>query len=217
MISAVTLGAAPAAAATARAASKTVYFAFDDGPGEWTPELLAAADAYHAQVTLFFVGRSAEKQPEIVARAAAAGHVIGVHTYSHRWLTGMTAAQVRRELVNGRAALQPYASNCWRPPGWATSPAIEQIGRSLGMRQVLRTVGRTSRRPVFIPAGWTDVDKIVSTVQRTVFDGAVVTLHAERSGNRAQVLAFERLLPVLRARGYRFAPVPGCSRPGFRG
>ena len=211
------LTALPAAAAgPAPTGSKTVYFTFDDGPAEGTAELLDATAAYDAKVSLFYVGRHGEESPELVARAAAEGHLIGSHTYSHRALTTLRDSEVREELIKARAALQPYVSNCWRPPGWRTSPAIEQAAKSLGMRQTLSVMDPAEKRTVFIPASWTDPDKIVSTVQQRVFDGAMVTLHAERSHNRPQLEAFKRLLPLLTADGYRFRTLPYCTRPTYK-
>ena len=208
--------AVPAAASPVAAADKTVYFTFDDGPGPGTTELLDAAAAYDAKVSLFYVGRRGEENPELVARAAADGHVIGNHTYSHERLTDLTGSQVYQQLVKGREALQPYVSNCWRPPGWFTSPAIEQAAKSLGMRQTLSVMDPAESRHVFIPAAWTDEDKIVSTVQQRVFDGAMVTLHAEAGGAGAQLHAFQRLLPLLTGRGYHFKALPYCGMPTYK-
>lgn len=213
LISVTGLQAAGPAQAAPVTGSKTVYFTFDDGPGTGTAELLDATAAYDAKVSLFYTGRHGEQSPELVARAAAEGHVIGNHTYSHRRLPTLTGAEVEQELIKARTALEPYVSNCWRPPGWQTSPAIEQIAKSLGLRQTLSIMDPMESRRVFIPASWTDEDQIVSTVREKVFDGAMVTLHAETSGAGAQLRAFERLLPLLTAQGYRFKALPYCGMP----
>ncbi|MEU8241288.1 polysaccharide deacetylase family protein [Actinoplanes missouriensis] len=213
LISVAGLQAAGPAQAAPVAGSKTVYFTFDDGPGTGTAELLDATAAYDAKVSLFYTGLHGEQSPELVARAAAEGHVIGNHTYNHRRLPTLTGAEVEQELIKARNALEPYVSNCWRPPGWQTSPAIEQIAKGLGLRQTLSIMDPMESRRVFIPASWTDEDQIVATVREKVFDGAMVTLHAETSGAGAQLRAFERLLPLLTAQGYRFKALPYCGMP----
>ncbi|MEU4426499.1 polysaccharide deacetylase family protein [Actinoplanes sp. NPDC024001] len=209
-------GAGTAVPAAAAASPKTVYFTFDDGPGAGTAELLDAAAAYDAKVTLFYVGVNGEQRPDLVARAAAEGHVIGNHTYGHKSLPRLRSHEVHQQLAKAQAALQPYVSNCWRPPGWATSPAIEQAGKRLGLRQTLSVMDPTDKRQVFVPAAWTDPDRIVAEVQKQVFDGAMVTLHAERAGATGQLGAFKRLLPLLTARGYRFKALPYCGKPTYR-
>jgi peptidoglycan-N-acetylglucosamine deacetylase len=192
---------------------KTVYFTFDDGPGAGTAELLDAAAQYDAKVSLFELGTYSLAHPELTARAAAEGHIIGNHTYDHRQLNaGLTPAEIRDELVRGQEALSPYVSNCWRPPRWETNSTIEQIGKDLGLRQTLWAMNMTAGRHVFVPESWTDADQIVKQVENTVYDGAIVTLHAE-GANTGQLQAFIRLLPILTARGYIFRALPYCNRP----
>ncbi|BEL04971.1 hypothetical protein Q0Z83_031620 [Actinoplanes sichuanensis] len=164
-------------------------------------------------MTLFYVGRNGEQAPQSVARAAAEGHVIGSHTYSHESLTTLSRAEAFRQIAQGHNALRPYVSNCWRPPRWLTSPTIEQDAKSLGLRQTLRTMDPAETRRVFVPAAWTDEDQIVAEVQQQVYDGAMITLHAEGPSAAAQLGAFKRLLPLLTARGYRFKALPYCDRP----
>ncbi|MBG0565845.1 polysaccharide deacetylase family protein [Actinoplanes aureus] len=200
-------------AAAAPASAKTVYFTFDDGPGAGTAELLDAAAAYDAKVTLFYVGRNGEARPELVARAAAEGHVIGNHTYSHKSLPAMSIREMHQQLTKAQEALRPHVSNCWRPPGWATSAVVEQTAKELGLRQTLSVMDPADSRRVFVPAAWTDPDMIVSAVQEQVFDGAMVTLHAEGAHAWPQLQAFKQLLPLLTAEGYTFKALPYCTMP----
>ena len=62
---------------------KAIALTFDDGPSDYTEELLDGLEMYDAKVTFFVVGKTAEKKPEIVERAHEDGHLIGNHTYSH--------------------------------------------------------------------------------------------------------------------------------------
>ncbi|MDD2774082.1 MAG: polysaccharide deacetylase family protein [Elusimicrobiales bacterium] len=61
------------------------YFAltFDDGPGESTPDVLAALSAYNAKATFFMLGYAVKKKPQEVRKVYEAGHLIGNHTYAH--------------------------------------------------------------------------------------------------------------------------------------
>ena len=63
---------------------KTVYLTFDDGPCENTQELLDILAKYDAHVTFFVTNQFSEYQG-MLQKEAAAGHAIGVHTYSHRY------------------------------------------------------------------------------------------------------------------------------------
>jgi peptidoglycan/xylan/chitin deacetylase (PgdA/CDA1 family) len=59
-----------------------IYLTFDDGPGPYTEELLALLDRYNIKAT-FFVTNQKPGYSYCIALEAAAGHSIGIHSYSH--------------------------------------------------------------------------------------------------------------------------------------
>ena len=63
---------------------KTIYLTFDDGPGPYTQELLDVLDKYNVKVTFFVVDTG---YSSLIAKEAAAGHSIGVHSASHEYNT----------------------------------------------------------------------------------------------------------------------------------
>lgn len=63
---------------------KVVYLTFDDGPGKYTQELLDVLEEYNVKVTFFVTGAYPDYQ-NLIAKAAKAGHAIGLHTYSHKY------------------------------------------------------------------------------------------------------------------------------------
>lgn len=65
---------------------KVIYLTFDDGPGQYTDELLRVLDKYNVKAT-FFVTNAYPKYNYCIAKEAAAGHAIGVHTYTHNYKT----------------------------------------------------------------------------------------------------------------------------------
>ena len=60
---------------------KVIYLTFDDGPGGYTSRLLDILDQYGVKVTFFVTGKPG--YVDTIARAAASGHTIGLHTYTH--------------------------------------------------------------------------------------------------------------------------------------
>ncbi len=63
---------------------KVIYLTFDDGPGQYTDQLLEILDKYAVKVT-FFVTNQFPAYQDCIAKEAAAGHAVAVHTYSHRF------------------------------------------------------------------------------------------------------------------------------------
>lgn len=63
---------------------KPIYLTFDDGPGQFTAQLLDLLKQYDAKVT-FFTTSAAPKYADLLTREAEEGHTVAVHTYSHKY------------------------------------------------------------------------------------------------------------------------------------
>lgn len=60
------------------------YLTFDDGPSVVTEDILEILEEMDVKASFFLVGnRITEEKEELVRQMAEAGHVIGIHTYSH--------------------------------------------------------------------------------------------------------------------------------------
>lgn len=62
--------------------NKVVYLTFDDGPGAFTQQLLDILDKYNVKVT-FFVTNVNSAYQNMIAKEAAAGHTVAIHSASH--------------------------------------------------------------------------------------------------------------------------------------
>lgn len=59
---------------------KVIYLTFDDGPSQHTERLLKILDKYNVKATFFVVNYGHQ---EMIAKEAAAGHTVAIHSYSH--------------------------------------------------------------------------------------------------------------------------------------
>lgn len=67
------------------AAGKTLYLTFDDGPDpRYTPQLLDLLEQYQIPASFFVVAQSAQANPALIARMKRSGHVVGLHSLSHK-------------------------------------------------------------------------------------------------------------------------------------
>ncbi len=176
-----------------------VALTFDDGPfPSTTPALLAALDGVRA--TFFLWGEHAAAHPALVRDIAAAGHVIGNHTWTHPYLTGLSPEardqEVRRtqDLLVSLTGVRPVL---FRPPYGDTDDAVRATAAGHGLTEVLWTVDTRD---------WAGAatDEIVAAADRVV-PGGVVLMH---EGRPATVAAVPRILAALAARGLR----PGLTR-----
>ncbi len=63
---------------------KIIYMTFDDGPGPYTDRLLEILAKYDIKVT-FFVTHVYSDYEYCIKKEAEAGHVVGVHSYTHKY------------------------------------------------------------------------------------------------------------------------------------
>ena len=62
---------------------KYIYLTFDDGPSEYTEELLDILDKYNIKATFFMLKDEMMRYPESVKRILNEGHAVGVHGVTH--------------------------------------------------------------------------------------------------------------------------------------
>lgn len=90
---------------------------FDDGPDpRYLPPLLDLLKRYGARATFFVIGHKAQKYPDLIARLAAAGHVVGNHSFTHPSFPMLSGRARRAEIRACRAAIAPHGSELLRPP-----------------------------------------------------------------------------------------------------
>ncbi len=61
---------------------KVIYLTFDDGPGPYTPELLAVLEKYGVKATFFVTDTGYD---DVMREIVSQGHSIGIHTMSHNY------------------------------------------------------------------------------------------------------------------------------------
>lgn len=62
-----------------------VYLTFDDGPSEYTGEILDILEKYGVKATFFVTGREDEDSKAVYKRIADEGHTLGMHSYSNKY------------------------------------------------------------------------------------------------------------------------------------
>jgi peptidoglycan/xylan/chitin deacetylase (PgdA/CDA1 family) len=190
--------------------SRQMALTYDDGPNDpHTLRLLEVLARHRVHATFFMIGRYVQQRPKIAREIVRAGHVVGNHTFSHPLLTFQVETEIRRQLFQGRAALEdaigPH-SDLFRPPFGGRRPAVLRVARELRLRPVMWNVtGYDWNAP--------SAEAIEHKVARQIRGGDVILLHdgghkqmgADRSYT---VLATDRLIARYKAEGYEFVTIP---------
>jgi peptidoglycan/xylan/chitin deacetylase (PgdA/CDA1 family) len=186
-------------------AQRMVALTFDDGPSGRTPAILRVLSRNHAHATFFVVGRATRGMESVLRHIAATGNELADHTYSHADLLALRPPARKRQLqwtrglVARATGVQPHF---FRPPYGATGPAVNRLGRTLGLIPVLWSV---DSRDWQLPGTKAIVRRVLANVQ----PGAIVLMH-DGGGDRQETL---RALPaILRALQRRHLQVVTLSR-----
>ena len=66
---------------------RQVTLTFDDGPTEYTPQILDILKKEKIQSAFFVLGKNFEKNSKIIERELNEGHIVGNHGFSHNRIT----------------------------------------------------------------------------------------------------------------------------------
>lgn len=179
--------------------ARTLYLTFDDGPdprNTWA--LLDLLARHNAQATFFVTGRSAQAHPDLIQAAAAAGHTVANHTYSHISLSGISRDGFMSEVLGAREAIGAAGVACLRPPFGARDANTAAYAAEIGHQIIMWDIDTND---------WANpgADEISRRLLDNARDGAIVLMH-DGGGDRSQTIAaLETALPALAEQGYRFA------------
>ncbi|MFE3181197.1 polysaccharide deacetylase family protein [Streptomyces violascens] len=190
------------------AKAKCIALTFDAGPGPHTPQLLDILQEKKVHATFFLLGKNhVDTYPDTVRRAAAEGHEIANHTWTHRRLDQLTPAEIRSELGRTQQAIKALTGRepmLMRPPQGRTDGEVKDASKELGLSQVL----------------WSATAKDYATtdsalIQQRILDRAgrdgIILLHDIYDGT---VPAVPGIIDELKKRGYTFVTVPQLLAPG---
>jgi peptidoglycan/xylan/chitin deacetylase (PgdA/CDA1 family) len=178
---------------------------FDDGPTAATAQVLDILAAEGVPATFFVLGRHVERHPDVVRRAQADGHAIGIHGMDHCRLAGAGEAAIAAQVeavsrALGTAGVSP-APIYRTPHGWK-SPGVFAAARRQGL-----TLWAWSR-------GVWDTDRpapkvLVRRATRFAQSGMVLLLHDglgddPRPDVTPMVTALPDILRELKRRGFAF-------------
>ncbi len=182
-----------------------VALTFDDGPTEpYTGQILDILRELEVTATFFMIGSNIERWPDAVRRAAAEGHLIGNHSYSHGHLDVMRGQRHWRcEIGRTDQAVEQLTGqrpSLFRPPMGMKTWAIAKAAKDSS-----HTVITWSHRAM--DGVTTTPQRIISRLVPRVRAGDIITLHdgvdpSSRRTSLATVQALRPLIVSLRQRGF---------------
>ena len=121
---------------------KVVYLTFDDGPSKVTSDILDILQREQVPATFFVIAaENNEEYLPILSRTVSEGHLIALHSGSHRYSTIYASPEAFwQDLALLREKLEPYVGdaqmNILRFPGGSTNTVSRKYGGSSIMKEL---------------------------------------------------------------------------------
>lgn len=179
-----------------------VAMTFDDGPhATLTPKLLDLLAQKHIKATFFVLGENAERHPEILKRAAAEGHEIGNHSWSHPNLAKLSNESLRSQLQRTEDVIaQAIGSKpkIMRPPYGELTPKQRQwVNREFSYKIILWDVD---------PLDWKEPGPSV-VAQRLIKEAKPGSIMLSHDIHAQTITAMPEVFDALLAKGFKFVTV----------
>jgi peptidoglycan-N-acetylglucosamine deacetylase len=185
---------------------RVVALTFDDGPMPlYTDSVLALLEREGVRATFFLTGQALADHPAEGRKIAAAGHEVGNHSWSHRWMMGMPLGTIRREIHDTDAAIRRTG---YAGPIHFRSPYGKKL---VALPWVLHQEDRLNIFFDVEPESFPDIDadagRIAAHVLERARPGSIILLHPMFRGRERTRAALPAIIDSLQARGYRFVTV----------
>ena len=186
---------------TAFSQHKLVALSFDDGPNTTTTvQMLDVLKKHNVKASFFVIGKNInDESAKVMVRAHNEGHDIENHSKTHSAMPTLSADSIKSEIEFTSALVAKYVGErpqLFRPPYIALNQTMfDNINLTF-------ICGEGSN-------DWEDnvsADQRVEKILASAKDGLIYLLH-DFEGNGKTVEAVDRIIPVLKERGYTFVTV----------
>jgi len=165
--------------------------------GEEFSQMLDILDAHNVRASIFFEGKFANKNRELVLEAFNRGHLVGNHSYSHPadWLS-FSYGGFEEEIVRTNEILAEIIGEeiiFFAPPGGAFTDDTVRAAYDQGMYTILWTADTIDWRGE-------SATVLINRVMQRITPGGLILTHPKPE----TVIALPTIIENLRQQGYEF-------------
>lgn len=175
-----------------------IALTFDDGPTKSvTNKILDVLEGYGSRATFFIVGNRVVGNEETLKRINETGNEVANHSFSHKQLTKLDTAGMKKELTLTNNAIKKATG---------VTPALARPTYGAYNEKLLANAGMTLVNWSVDTLDWKerDAQKVSKIIIDNAADGAIVLMH-DLYGTTAD--AVEIAVPKLIEMGYRLVTV----------
>lgn len=181
---------------------KMIALTFDDGPGQYTMELLNCLEENGAHATFFMQGINAQNYPDEIKKMKEIGCELGNHSYDHPQLTTLSGDQISEQfektnnIVEDACGASPTSART--PYGAQDETVLSYVGLPCFMWNIDTLDWKTK-----------DANNTYNVTMDSVTDGDIVLMH---DIHQPSVEAAVRLIPDLIEQGYKLVTVSELAK-----
>lgn len=176
---------------------KYVAITFDDGPSNYTNDILAILKKYDVNATFFILGNKIEAYQELLKTSLKNGNVIGNHSYNHKWLIKLNEEDIKEQINKTNELIKTYTGyepTLFRPTYGSINSTIKKI---TNMDIILWTVDTMDWKYKSVP-------KIVSRATSNLKDGDIILMH---DIYKRSATALDKIIPEIKKQGFEIVTV----------
>ena len=177
-----------------------VALTFDDGPSEYTTQILDTLHKYGGRVSFFVMGNKVNQHKGKILRATAMDCEIICHAWDYQDYTKLSRRKIKKQLyetIAAIASLTGKVSLMFRPTYGSINENVEKVASKLGLAIVNWS---------FDPKDWEsqNADEVYTSITSNIKDGDIVLCH---DVYESTAIAMSRLIPRLLAEGWQLVTV----------
>jgi peptidoglycan/xylan/chitin deacetylase (PgdA/CDA1 family) len=175
---------------------KRIAIGFDDGPSDYTEQILRVLRRFDSHATFFEIGQETPGRTSIMKKILRQGNEIGNHSLHHELYPSSASLHETNRLIRRATGFRPCD---FRPPDGVVNSDLVSRAHALRMVTVNWDVD---------PRDWANPGSgaISSNVIQNAHNGSIVVMH-DGGGSRSEtVAALPAILSHFRQRGYKFVP-----------
>ena len=184
---------------------KMVALTFDDGPGQYTKDIVNCLKRNNAKATFFVIGSQVDSYRSSVKAASEIGCEIGNHTYIHPDLTRVSEEEVKSQISRTDKKVKSVTGKTptlLRPPYGSVNSKVEQaVGKPIILWSIDTRDWETRNK-----------DKTVNAVMGNVKDGDIILMHDIYKPTKEAACT---LIVQLKRKGYQLVTVSELAK--YRG
>ena len=174
-----------------------IALTFDDGPSQYTADILDELEKYGGHATFFVVGERVSSYSGTIKRAYELGCEIGNHSWSHPSLSSISVSAMKDEISKTDAAIKKVigvAPTLLRPPYGAVDADVKKYAGKPLIHWSIDTRDWDTQSS----------SSTISSVLNNVRDGSIILMHDIYSATRNAAVS---LIPTLIKKGYQLVTV----------